>query len=48
MRYSATTGDGTISLREVTLRGAMRTLLPMAGDTIMQDIARDGRLLATR
>ena len=48
LRYSATTGDGTISLREVTLRGAMRTLLPMAGDAIAQDIARDGRLLATR
>ena len=48
LRYSATTGNGTMALREITLRCAMHTLLPMAGDAIMQDIARDGRLLATR
>ena len=48
LRYSATSGDGTMALREVTLRGVMRTLLPTAGDAIAQDIARDGRLLATR
>ncbi|WP_309669139.1 protein kinase [Gemmatimonas sp.] len=48
LRYSATTGGGMMSLREVTLRGAMRTLLPMAGDAIIQDVARDGRVLATR
>ena len=45
--FTAAEEGGNRALRAVTLSGRVRTLLTVAGSLTLQDVSRDGRLLAT-